>query len=248
MALELVKPEDDDDEGAQDRRPDESREQVHGDDQDEERVEPDTEEREDEQQEAVDDEPPARRRSPDYASENRELRERLARLEGQLSQPTARQPAPQPREPSDEEKASWTTQQHIQHELKKSEERNQTTLQQIQFQTLEAGDKAGWTSYCATDPRARKMSNAVEQRLQQLRAAGQWGWSRGDVYTRLVGERVIAQGRTSAETQRQEGAKRIARQTTRGASPAGDQPKRDRGNLTPQQARDQRLKDSGFFG
>jgi hypothetical protein len=245
--LQLLKPEDDDDEGQRDSgQQDESREPVRIDgDQEEGEREEDTEVSEPQQEEVDAEEPASKRR--DTATENRELRERLARLEGQL---TARTPAREPasREPSDEEKATWTTQQHIQYELQKSEQRNQQTLSQIQFQTLEAGDKAGWASYCANDPRARKLTNDVEARLTQLRQQGQWGWSRGDVYTRLVGERAIAQGRKAAETQRQEGAKRITKQTTRGASPAGDQRKSDRGNLTPQQERDKRLKDSGFFG
>jgi hypothetical protein len=253
MALELLKPEDDEDEvGGEDRGTDrgkdEPREQVQRDDDQDEGTREDQqkepEEREDEDLD-TEDEPPQRRPTED---ENRELRERIARLEGQLSAPDfSRQEPPKEREPSADEKATWTTEKHIEYALAQSEKRSAGLLQNIQFQTLEAGDKAGWAGYCAGDQRARRMTNEVETRLAQYRKQGQWGWSRGDVYTRLVGEKVIQQGRKAADTQRQEGKQRIERQKARGNSPAGDQRRQERPQLSGKDARDKRLREGGFF-
>lgn len=172
--------------------------------------------------------------------EARELRERLERLERAAQAPSKEA------EPTPEEMALWPTDQLIDYKLGKAQRENDARIAQMQHQQYEAGDKAGFDGYCEKDPLAKKMAAQVETRYQQLRQRG-FNVSRGDVYTFMRGEQAIMGGRKATETARAEGERRIRRQQTSGGSPKGDQPRRGNAQLSETEARNQRLRERGFF-
>lgn len=234
---------------------DEQSQPVQGDDGESEGADETGELDEDQEQEEVDAAPKGRAQSRIRAlsSTAREASERAAAAERRAQDLEARlakleQPAPKPeREVSAEEMALWTADQIVDYKLGKATKGLDDRIAQLQFQTWDSGDKAGWSGYCANEPRASRMAAAVEERLQQLRSKGILNWTRGDVYLRLLGERLSQQGTKAATTQRQEGKQRIARQRTNSGSPKGDQSGDRRRELSEKEARDRRLKEQGFI-
>jgi len=166
-----------------------------------------------------------------------ELEQRLSRLE---------KPAEKEREPTPEEKALWSVEEHINYSLGRAQKANEQRIAQLQAQMADANDKAGWDGYCNTDPRAKQMAAEVEQRLQSARQAGVY-LTRGQIYTYMVGEKALQRGSKVADTQRQQGQKRIQRQQTSGASPKGDESRRGNAQLTEADQRNARLRERGFF-
>jgi hypothetical protein len=87
----------------------------------------------------------------------------------------------------------------------------------MQFQSLEASDKAQYESLCASDTRARRYSEDVERKLVDLRTQGQ-NAPRAQVLRWLIGDKVLSQASKDVAKQRKRGEENIARQ--RGSKPA----------------------------
>lgn len=166
-----------------------------------------------------------------------ELEQRLSRLE---------KPEEKEREPTPEERALWSTEEHINYSLGKAQKGFEQRLSQMQLQMADAQDKAGWDGYCGTDPRAKAAAAEVEQRYWAARQAG-YTLSRGQIYTYLVGEKALQRGSKAADTQRQQGQKRIERQQVKGTSPKGDESRRGNAQLSDADRRNARLRERGFF-
>lgn len=255
MAIEFQDPEDGEDEDAsKSEREVEQSEPVLGDDGEGEGADETTELDEDQEQEEVDLKPekPSRAQSRIQTLSNsaKEAAERAAAAERraqELEQRLSRLEKPEPveREPTEDEMALWTPKQVMDYGLSKATKQFEQKLGAIQWQTYEQGDKAGWDSYCASNPRAKRFSEQVESELQRMRASNR-NESRANIYYWLVGKDVDSKAPKQVATQRAQGQQRIARQQASGASPKGDQ-RRSGGKLTPQEERDKRLRDAGFY-
>lgn len=235
-------------------RSDEHREPIQSDDREDEGRGPPQEEADDEggeYEEEVEAKPARPARFETLSNAAREATERAAAAERraqELEQRLSRleKPVAQEREPTAEERALWSTEEHINYSLSKAQKSFETRLNQMQAQMADAQDKAGWDGYCNTDSRAKQLAAEVEQRVLAARQQGVY-LSRGQMYTYLVGEKALQRGTKAADTQRQQGQRRIAQQRTSGASPKGDEPRRGNAQLSDSEQRNARLKERGFF-
>lgn len=186
----------------------------------------------------------------------RELRARAqtesearTRLEQQLQDTSARlarleKPAAQEREPTREEMALWTPDEVMDYKLGKSNKAFQATLQQIQWNTYETGDKAAFNALKATDPLAQRYGDEVETRLQAMRAQGQ-NVDRERLLTFIIGEKARANSGKAKAKQTGDGQRRIERQTTRPGTQRSDTAT-TRGKMSEQEAREKRLENITF--
>ncbi len=257
MAIEFQKPEDDelDPNESTDEREDRSGEQTPGDDTpvqgtDNEGADELDEAQDDQEEVDVQPEKPSRGESriQRLANEAREAKEEAARVRRELDEFRTRQQAPQPvqeREPTPDEMALWSTDQIVDHRMRKSLAPLQQQLQQAQFQVYETGDKANFATVCARDPRAAKMADEVERELQDQRNKGV-NIQREALYTFMLGKKMREGGLKAATKQKQEGQRRIARQQAPSGNSRSDQ-STDRRELGEKEARDKRLRDAGFF-
>jgi hypothetical protein len=181
------------------------------------------------------------------ANEAKEARELAARLERDIQELKNRpQPQPEPvkeREPTAEEMALWSPDQIVDYRLSKVTKTYDQRLQQIQFQTYEATDKAAFQALAASDPRAKQMADEVETELQRQRGLGQ-NIAREVLYTYMLGKR-IRDAKPAVEKARADGQRRIQKQRASGGSPKSDQPNQ-RGKLSEAEARAKRLENVTF--
>ena len=256
MAIEFQQPEDDeiDPNESTDEREDRSSEQTQGDDTPVQGADSEGADEldEDQEQEEVDIQPekPSRGESriQRLANEAREAKEEAAKVRRELDEFRARQQAPQPvqeREPTPDEMALWSTDQIVDHRMRKGLEPLKQQLQQAQFQVYETGDKANFATVCARDPRAAKMADEVERELLDQRAKGV-NIQREALYTFMLGKKMREGGLKAAAKQKQDGQRRIARQQAPSGNSRSDQ-SAGRRELSEKEARDKRLKDAGFF-
>ncbi len=167
-----------------------------------------------------------------------DLETRLARLE----QP--RQQQPQGKSP--EELALMTPDELITYRLGEANKGFEQKLGAIQWATYEAGDQAKWQARIGRDPVAARMSQKVEDRLAEMRRAGQ-NVDRERLYTFMVGEEVLAKAGAAKTKQGAAGQRNIQRQQTRpGAGQRSDtQPARN-GRMSEAEAREKRLENMTF--
>lgn len=188
------------------------------------------------------------RRNQRLANELREQRERNDRIERDLQELRRSQQAsqqPQQRDPTREEMALWTPEERMNYNLERSNRQFQTTLQQMQAQQQDQLDRSSFDMLCAKDPRAQKLANEVETRLQDMRRQGQ-NVQRELLFKFILGERVFA-ARTNGQTrqQRQQGQQRIRQQQGASAPPRSDR-QGGRQQLTEQEKRTKRLENVTF--
>lgn len=175
------------------------------------------------------DEPPRRGRASDtirrLRQEAQEARREAAENRRRLDEFEARQRAPAPQGETQEQRAQryalMSPEERMEARLAESQAEFNQRLGLMQFQTMEASDKAAFEAYCAANPRAARFADEVESRLAELRRNGQ-NIDRRRLYTFIVGEKILARNEGEGARQRKEGARRVARETTRPASPRGD--------------------------
>src|SRR6267154_2094559 len=135
------------------------------------------------------------------ANEAREAREHASRIEKELNEfkaEQARQRATvEKKEPTDDEMALWSTQQIIDYKLQKATSGFQQNLQQLQWNTQEANDKAAFERLQLSDPRAKKYAAEVETRLASIRKQGQ-NVDREALLKFVIGEKVFQGGGKAA--------------------------------------------------
>lgn len=182
------------------------------------------------------------------ANEAREAREHSSRIEKELNEFKAEQSrraaVVEKKEPTDEEMALWSTQQIIDYKLQKATSGFQQNLQQLQWNTQEANDKAAFERLQLSDPRAKKYAAEVETRLASIRKQGQ-NVDREALLKFVIGEKVFQGGGKAAAKQKKQGEEQIRRQRTN--PPAGQSDVR--GGRTEQneaEARRKRLENITF--
>jgi hypothetical protein len=175
------------------------------------------------------------------ANAAKEATERAARVERELQEIRAEQSrraaVVEKKEPTAEEKALWSTEQLIQYELGKATEKFGTTLQQMQWNTMEANDKAAFERLQLSDPRAKKYAAEVEERLANIRKQGQ-NVDRASLLKFIVGEKVMAGGAKAVAKAKKEGEAQIRRQQTKPPGGSSDV----RGGRTQESAAEARRK------
>ena len=176
------------------------------------------------------------------ANDNRVLRDRINDFERRLTQPTA--PAV-PQEESDEAFNARVVllppDERMEARQARSDRRTQGFLRQMQFQTQEATDKAGFDAKAAVDPRYQRWSGEVERKRNELIQQGQIV-PREVVLKFLIGERVLAnQGSKEVRRAKNQGAARVRSQVTRPTDSRGDVAGTRRGGLSEAEKRKQRL-------
>lgn len=230
----------------------EQSEQVRGDDlEDQEGADETDELDEDQQPEEIDAQPPPKpsrgeARFQRLTHQNRDLTERLARLERENQEFKQRQQAPQQqqiRELTADEKALMTSDQLVEYEMSRKLQPVMQQVQQVQFQAAEAADRSSFQALCARDPRAARLADEVETRLAQERQRGV-NIPRETLFTYLLGEKIRNNGKAAA-VQRRQGQQRIARQQTVVSNPRSDQTEQ-RGRTSEREARDKRLANYTF--
>lgn len=167
----------------------------------------------------------------------RDTEERLARLE--------RPQAPQEREPTEDEIAMWSPAQVMRYTQQQAERRYEQRQRDFEVRMFEVQDKSGWDAYCNQDPQARRLTADVEREYVRQRQAGNF-YTRGQIYTFLVGQRTIERSAQARTEQGRQGARRIERQRANGASPKGQRARGEAERLTPDQERDRRLESMEF--
>jgi hypothetical protein len=156
------------------------------------------------------------------ANEAREAREENARLKREFDEFKAEQSrraaTVEKKEPTAEEMALWSTEQVIDYKLQKATGQFTQTLQQLQWNTQEANDKAAFERLKLSDPRAKKYADEVETRLAAIRKQGQ-NVDRESLLKFVIGEKVYQGGGKAAAKQKKQGEEQIRRQRT--SPPAG---------------------------
>lgn len=159
------------------------------------------------------------------ANEAREARERASKVEREFNEFKAEQSRKaavvEKKEPTTEEMALWSTEQIIDYKLQKATGQFGQTLQQLQWNTAEANDKAAYERLKLSDPRAKKYADEVETRLDNLRKQGQ-NVDRESLLKFVIGEKVFKGGGKAAAKQKKEGEAQIRRQTTKPPAGASD--------------------------
>jgi len=182
------------------------------------------------------------------ANEAREAREHSSRIEREFNEFKAEQSrraaVVEKKEPTDDEMALWSTQQIIDYKLQKATSGFQQNLQQLQWNTQEANDKAAFERLQLSDPRAKKYAAEVETRLASIRKQGQ-NVDREALLKFVIGEKVFQGGGKAAAKQKKQGEEQIRRQRTNPSAGQSDV----RGGRTEQneaEARRKRLENITF--
>ena len=199
------------------------------DDQPEDEIEPD-EPAEGDQPDAEPAEPneplaePARRpqgrgdqRIRQLANNNRELRERLARLEGQLQAPIHRPPPVDTEREEREfaERLRMLAPDEAAREVgNRIEQRTNQRLLQQEIRIGDQLDRQAFSQLQRDEPAARRLANEVERVLMEERNQGR-NPARETIYTYLAGKEMRERAGKAGAQQRREGQRRIASQTTR---------------------------------
>jgi hypothetical protein len=159
------------------------------------------------------------------ANEAREAREHSARVEREFNEFKAEQSrraaTVEKKEPTADEMALWSTEQVIDYKLQKATGAFTQNLQQLQWNTQEANDKAAFERQQLSDSRAKKYAGEVETRLADLRKQGQ-NVSREALLKYIVGEKVMAGVSKATAKQKKDGEAQIRRQKTAPLGGASD--------------------------
>lgn len=196
-----------------------------------------------------DDEPQSRgaKRFQRLSNDLKSAKERADRLEQQLAQINQRlaqpPPPPAPKEPTDDEKALWPVERVVSYEVNKALQPYQQVVQNVQQTTQDVGDKADFNGLCATDTRAAKMRDEVEQFVAAQRQNGNV-IPRRTAWIYLLGAKIAA-GQPKIQKQREQAQQRVQRQQARPSAPRSDQ-SADRRALSEKEARNKRLEDATF--
>jgi hypothetical protein len=163
------------------------------DDQDDEFDDPDEDQDEEPDEPEEGDDPP--RRKPNRAQDRiasltareKAEKERADRLEAELRQ-IRQGPQKSPEELAREEAAhlaTMTAEQRLQYQIEKNDRQTQHRLNQIQFATADATDKATFDGLCARNPAVAALKGEVETALGRIRAGG------GNVSREVVAKYVL---------------------------------------------------------
>jgi hypothetical protein len=151
------------------------------------------------------------------ANAAKEATERAAKVEREFQEFKAEQSRQratvEKKEPTADEMALWSTEQVIDYKLQKATGVFTQNLQQLQWNTQEANDKAAFERLQLSDPRAKKYAGEVETRLAGIRKQGQ-NVDRESLFKFVLGEKVYNNGGKAAVKQKKEGAEQIRRQKT----------------------------------
>lgn len=182
------------------------------------------------------------------ANAAKEATERAARIDREFQEFKAEQSrraaVVEKKEPTAEEMALWSTEQIIDYKLQKATGQFSQNLQQLQWNTQEANDKAAFERLQLSDPRAKKYAAEVETRLANIRKQGQ-NVDRESLLKFIIGEKVFTGGAKAARTQKKQGEDQIRRQKTN--PPAGQSDVRGgRTQETEAEARRKRLENVTF--
>lgn len=179
----------------------------------------------------VDGEPPRRNRAEtriqrlreEAAEAKRDAADARRRIEEFEARQRSVVPAGETQDQRAQRYALMTSDERVDARLSEATHEFNQRLGLMQFQSMEAGDKAAFRALCAGDPVAAKYAPEVESRLVELRRNGQ-NVDRERLLTFLIGEKTRARAREAGEKAKKDGARRVERQTTRPANNRGDQP------------------------
>lgn len=179
----------------------------------------------------VDGEPPRRSRAEtriqrlreEVAEAKREAADARRRTEEFAASQRSAVPAGETQEQRAQRYALMTSDERVEARLSEATHEFNQRLGLMQFQSMEAGDKAAFKALCVGDPVAAKYSAEVESRLTEMRRQGQ-NVDRERLLTYIIGEKTRARARDAGEKAKKDGARRVERQTTRPANNRGDQP------------------------
>jgi len=163
-----------------------------------------------------------RQREKDAQAEVARLRQQNEQLLTQF-----RQPAPQPVDPyrqaelerqEAERLAMMDPVQAARHIASQERQRTDQQLARMNVETFDRLDRITWDNIKSRETAARRLDPQVEQYLAAARAQGM-NPTRENIYNLLMGQEIRARASRQTETQRRNGARRIASQRTNGATP-----------------------------
>mgnify|MGYP001603274943 CR=1 FL=1 len=161
--------------------------------------------------------------------ENRELRERLNRVEQTVTQPRPYiDPAAQQRE--QQEQFNREYQERFQNDpqaatawlWQRGQQQIGAALQQQEARMLDRQDEREWNRSLQSNRFAQRFKDAVERDVQTLRSQGSQYINREMLLQKHVGEYTLNRAQAEGPRQRAAAQRRVARQTTRPASGRGD--------------------------
>lgn len=162
--------------------------------------------------------------SKEAKAEAAQLRRELQEFKAQQRQ-TAQQESP---EQVAQKLALMTPEERLEYKLDQAERRNQQTMQSMQFQMQDSGDKSAFVALCASDPVAARYKDRVEAKLTELRGQGQ-NVNREALLTFLVGQDVRTRGGAAKSKQQKDGQRRTERQSVKPGNSRGDSQPNKRG-------------------
>lgn len=164
------------------------------------------------------------RRFQTLSNDLRAERERTAELKGRLDQLLATQPRPQQGETPEaraQRRALLTAEERINEDLLEARQIHARDMQQLQFTITDGNDRAAYSAKATVDPLFKKWEPKVEAELATLRSQGMTA-PREKIMYYLIGKAAVEGRQGTRETQRANGQRRIARQTTRPGNSGSD--------------------------
>lgn len=161
-----------------------------------------------------------------FAKLKDEIRRRdaeMAEIKAKYQELSQRAPAPQQEDPELERRRleMMTPEERMEYRLSKSEQMHQAQLRRLEMQNWDMNDKSAFKALAQDDPRARKLSDKVEQIYQEQARKGT-PVPREMIYHHELGRLVAAQAPKARAKAQSEGAERLRRQTTAPNSGKGD--------------------------
>lgn len=217
--LDLDPPEEGDEQEQQDTQVDEQDDEPEG-----EEVDASQQQEGDRQEQRQQQQSRGERRHQALANEVRQRDQQIADLNRRLDQLLTTQPRQQQGETPEaraQRRALLTAEERITEDLREAEVKHSRDMQTLQFTITDGNDKAAFSAKATVDPLFRKWEPKVEAELTTLRNQGMTA-PREKIMYYLIGKAAVEGRQGTRETQRANGARRIARQTTRPGNSGSD--------------------------
>lgn len=165
-----------------------------------------------------------RTRAQTAEAERQALERRLAALENRPA-PVDPMAAQRELEAENARLAMMSPEEQGRYWYQKGQQETQRALAQHQLLTADSQDRRDYAALKREVPAATRLETQVEATLQNLRNQGIYAIGREAILNALVGAEVLQKSRRQAPQARQNGQRRIQRQTTNPANPRGDVPR-----------------------
>jgi len=117
--------------------------------------------------------------------------------------------------------AAMSPDERAQHYISQERQRSEQLVNMLRFEMADTADRTRFDGMKASNPIAARLAPKVEEFLATERRAGR-NYNREVIMTYLAGQEALAKVGKAGDTQRKQGAQRIAQQRTRPGNGASD--------------------------